>query len=62
MICNVCNGSGKLNEFKRNTLVEDCIYDVRVKCSHNDVPLKCILKNKGNLIVSQTKKKVSNFI
>lgn len=59
MKCNLCNGNGKLNRFKRDTLVEDCIYDVRVKCTHKSVPLKSIIKNKGNLIVNQTKKKLS---
>ena len=53
MKCNVCNGNGKLNRFTRDTLIEDCIYDVRVKCSHKSVPLKSILKNKGNLIPPQ---------
>ena len=59
VVCNVCHGHGKLNQFKRQTVVEDCIYDVRVKCNHKALPLKCILKNKGNLIVNQTNKKLS---
>lgn len=57
--CNVCDGTGKLNQFKKIILVEDCLYDVRVKCNQKEVPLKNILKNKGNLIVDQTSKKLS---
>ena len=63
IICKVCQGTGKLKFLKKNTSLEDCIYDVRIKCKQKSIPLKNILKNKGNLIINQTNnKKVILFL
>lgn len=60
--CNLCNGSGKLKKYKRKTLVQDCIYDVWVKCKDKVIPLKQLLQSRGNVIIKESDNKKVNII
>ena len=59
IICSTCKGNGSLRLYRKKTFVEDCIYDVSVKCKEKSIPLSIILKSKGSLIVDETNNKVN---
>lgn len=58
-MCGLCNGAGKLNKHKRETRVQDCIYDIWIKCKEKSIPLKVLLDSIGSLILKQTDKNVN---
>ncbi len=58
IVCSTCKGNGGLKLFNKKTSIEDCIYDVSIKCKEKSIPLSIILKSKGSLIVNEHNFKV----